>query len=81
VKTGILGAVLLINAVCLFCAFNPWIADWRGPAVVVLVAEAASLLLIGVPLFGYHHFGQRKPASHSLGDTLRVIVDFLTGWA
>ena len=47
----------------------------------MLAVEAASLVVIGIPLFGYHHFGQQKPLKQSLEDTLRMILDFLAGWA
>lgn len=80
-KAGILGTLALVNAVSLFFAFNPWIPDWRGPAAVVLAVEAASLVVIGIPLVCYHHFGQQKPLKQSLEDTLRTILDFLAGWA
>jgi hypothetical protein len=80
VKTGIFAMVLLVNAVALFCIFNPWITDWQGQGIVVLVVEAAAVVVIGAPVFFYHFIREQKPLRQSLEDTVRIIMDFLTGW-
>jgi hypothetical protein len=80
VKTGILTIALLVNAVALFCVFNPWIVAWQGQGLVVLVVEAAAVVVIGAPVFFYHFLHEQKPLRQSLEDTVRVMMDFLAGW-
>jgi hypothetical protein len=80
VKTGIFALALLVNAVALFCIFNPWVTDWQGQGIVVLVVEAAAVVVIGAPVFFYHVLREKKPVRQSLEDTVRVIMDFLAGW-
>jgi len=59
-KKGVFAIFLLVNAVALFCAFNPWIAEWRDHGIVALVVEAIFLALIGAPVFIYHFARKRK---------------------
>ena len=42
-KMGILGIFLVVNAVAIFCVFNPWTSDWQGSGITVLVVEAVAL--------------------------------------
>jgi len=79
-KTGIFAVALLANAVALFCVFNPWIADWQGQGIVLLIVEAAAVVVIGAPVFFYHFIHEKKPLRQSLEDAARIIMDFLVGW-
>jgi len=80
VKTGIFAMALLVNAVALFCIFNPWVADWQGQGIIVLVVEVTAVVVIGAPVFFYHFLRKQKPLRQSLEDTVRVMMDFLAGW-
>lgn len=52
VNMGIFLAAILANVVALFCVFNPWLEDWVGQGIVILVVEAVFVIFIGVPVFG-----------------------------
>jgi len=78
-RQGIFCAVLLVNIVALFCAFNPWFTDWAAQGIVLLALEAAFLLLIGLPVF-IHHLRRGLPPRQALATSLDVVMDFLAGW-
>lgn len=77
---GVFWVVLLVNAVALFLAFNPWLRDWAAQAIVLLVLEAAFLVIIGVPVFIYHLRKGLRP-KEALAASLDSVVSFLSGWA
>jgi hypothetical protein len=77
---GVLGIFLLVNAVALFCVFNPWIKDWAAQGIVLLVLEGIFLVLIGVPVFLYHFIGKKKTFRQSLSDSVESVLNFLVGW-
>ena len=72
---------LLVNAVVLFCVFNPWIDRWRSQGYVVLIAELVLLVVVCVPVFLHHLLRKKKSFRDSITDTLRTLLDFLSGWA
>ena len=77
-KTGVLGIFLLINAVAIFCAFNPWVPDWQRAGISVLVIEGAFFLLIGLPLFLYHLIWKRKSFKQGLSDSTNTVMDLIS---
>lgn len=72
---------LAINGALLFFALNPWLADWQGQALVVLLIEAGLLLLIGIPVLLYQMLVRKKSFKRSLSDSLDTVLDFLSGVA
>ncbi len=78
-KQGIFLVVLLVNAVALFCVFNPWFKDWAGQGIVLLVVEGAFLLLVGMPVFVYH-LRKGLPPRQALAASLDTVMHFLAGW-
>lgn len=78
-KQGIFLVVAMVNAVALFCVFNPWFEDWVTQGVVLLVLEALFLLLIGVPVF-IHHLRKGLTPRHALAASLDSVMNFLAGW-
>ena len=79
-KIGVLGIFLFVNAVALFCVFNPWIKDWATQGIVLLVLEAVFLVLLGVPVFLYHFIRNKKTFGQSLSDSVESVLNFLAGW-
>jgi len=79
VRQGIFLVVALVNALALFCVFNPWFEDWATQGTVLLVLEALFLLLIGVPVFN-HHFRKGLPPRQKLAASLDSVMSFLLGW-
>ena len=77
-KTGIVGLFLLLNAVVVFSAVNPWVTDWRAQGITVLVVEAAFLLLIGLPSVAYEVFWKKKTFRKSLSDSVEPIMGWLS---
>lgn len=80
-KTGISGLFLLVNAVAVFCAFNPWIPDWQDQGITVLAFEAVFFILIGVPVLLYQVIWKKKSFKKSVSDSLRAIMDFISSFA
>lgn len=78
-KQGIFFVVAMVNAVALFCVFNPWFEDWTTQGIVLLVLEALFLLLIGVPVF-IHHLRKGLPPREALAAGLDSVMNFLAGW-
>ncbi|WKZ33523.1 MAG: hypothetical protein QY316_03710 [Thermodesulfobacteriota bacterium] len=76
---GVFWVVLLLNALALFLAFNPWLREWAAQAIVLLVLEAAFLVIIGVPVFIYHLRKGLRP-KEALAASLDSVVSFLSGW-
>ena len=79
-KIAVLGIFFLVNAVALFCVFNPWIKDWAAQGTVLLVLEAVFFILIGVPVFLYHFIRNKKAFGQSLSDSVESVLNFLAGW-
>jgi hypothetical protein len=79
VKQGIFLVVVMVNAVALFCVFNPWFEDWVTQGIVLFVLEAAFLLLIGVPVF-IHYVRKGLPPRVALAASLDSVMNFLAGW-
>ena len=78
-KQGIFFVVLLANAVALFCVSNPWFEDWVTQGIVFFVLEAASLLLIGVPVF-IHHLRKGLAPREALAASMDSVMNVLAGW-
>ena len=78
-KKGVFAVFLLVNAVALFCAFNPWIAEWRDHGIILLVVETIFLALIAAPVCIYRFTHRRKSFTKSLDDSLRNVMDFKAG--
>lgn len=76
---GVFWVVLLLNAVAFFLAFNPWLRDWSAQAIVLIVLEAAFLVVIGVPVF-IHHLRKGRRPKDALAASLDSVVSFLSGW-
>jgi len=79
-KTGIFGIFLLVNAVGIFCVFNPWIVDWQAQGITLLILEGVFFLVIGLPVFLYHFIRKKKSFKQSLADSVSTVLDFLAGW-
>jgi len=79
VKQGIFLVVVMVNAVALFCVFNPWFKDWVTQGIVLFVLEAALLLLIGVPVF-IHYVRKGLPPREALAASMDLVMNFLAGW-
>ncbi len=77
-KTGIAGLFLLLNAVAVFSAVNPWVSDWRVQGITVLVVEAAFLLLIGLPSVAYQVFWKKKTFRRSLSDSVEAVMGWIS---
>jgi hypothetical protein len=78
-KQGFFLVLALVNAVALFCVFNPWFEGWATQGSVLLVLEALFLLLIGVPVF-IHHLRRGLPPRQALAASLDLALNFLEGW-
>lgn len=78
-KQGIFLVVALVNAVALFCVFNPWFEDWTTQGIVLLALEALFLVLIGVPVL-IHHLRKGLPPRQALAASLESVMNFLAGW-
>ena len=76
-KMGIYGIFLVVNAVAIFCVFNPWTSDWQGSGITVLVVEAVALPLIGLPVVIYQMTRKKKTFRQSLADAVAAEMDFL----
>ena len=59
-KIGICGLFLVVNAVALFCALNPWTSAWQAQAITVLVVEAVLVGVIGLPAIIYQMVWRKK---------------------
>lgn len=78
-KQNIFFVVAMVNAVALFCVFNPWFEDWATQGVVLLALEALFLLLIGLPVF-IHYLRRGLPPRQALAASLESVMNFLGGW-
>lgn len=72
-RTGILGLFLLVNAVAIFCAINPWFTGWQAQGTTVLLLEAVFLIVIGVPAIIYQMVCKRKSFKQSQSDTVKAV--------
>lgn len=79
VKQCVVLIVLLFNIVVLFCVFNPWIKDWMGQGIVLLIVEGVSIVVIGVPVF-VHHMRKGLPPRQALAESMDSVMNFLSGW-
>ena len=77
-KNGVLYIFVLLNATALFCAINPWITDWQNIGFLVLVLEAALVLLVGVPVLFYQTIVKKKTFKQSLTDSVDKIMAFVS---
>jgi hypothetical protein len=78
---GIGWTLLLVSAASLLAALNPWFPAWQRSGLVVLLVEAAALVLVVLPSTLYLWLVRRKSWRESLDGSLRTLVDFLGGWA
>ena len=69
---------LAVNAVAIFCAVNPWFQDWHNAGIVVLVVEAAFLILIGLPAVCYQMIWHKKTLKQSLNDSVKYVLDLVS---
>ncbi len=77
VKVGICSLFLVLNAVAVFCALNPWTSAWQAQAITLLVVELSLLGLIGMPAIIYQMVCRKKTFRQSLSDTIEAILNVL----
>ena len=77
-NNSVLTIFLVVNAVAIFCAVNPWFQDWQNAGIVVLVTEAAFLLLIGLPSVFYQMIRKKKTFKQSLNDSVKSVLDLVS---
>jgi hypothetical protein len=69
--------VLAVNLLLLFFAFNPWLDEWAGQALMVIVIELALLVVVGLPLVLYQVVIRKKTLRQSVRDSVETVMDFL----
>lgn len=77
---GIILLFAAVNLLAAFCVVNPWIDTWRDIGILLLILEAVFGIVVGIPVFVYHRKRKNQSVSQSFGDTLRAVLDFITGW-
>ena len=79
-KNNIIIVFLIINALILFFALNPWITNWSDHGILVLIFEVVLIIIIGIPVLLYQMIRNRKTLRQSFSDSLNAVLDFLSSF-